>query len=354
MSREFDTRDFEIGGAPHFSPPITVQRVMRDVLLALLPGIAAYCWYFGFGLLVQIVLAASFAFAFEAVMLRLRGQNLRLHLTDLSAMVTAVLFALCLPPLAPWWIAGVGMLFAIVVAKHLFGGLGHNVFNPAMVGYVVCLISFPREMTAWLPPLSLAEAPPDFLASLVAIFTGSLPAGLGWDAITQATPLDTIKTGVDQGRIVSEIRSAPIFGDFGGLGWEWIANWFALGGFWLMWRRVITWHVPVATIGAVVALGLIAYIADPGSSPSPMQHVFSGAIILCAFFIATDPVSGCTSNVGRLWFGAGVGAITLAIRRWGGYPDGVAFAVLIMNMAAPLIDRYTRPRYYGEGPSGNE
>lgn len=350
MSRQADTREFDVGGAPHFSPEITVQRVMRDVLIALIPGIAAYCWFFGWGLLVQIVLAVSFAAAFEALMLRLRGRAFGLYLTDLSAVVTAVLFALCLPPLAPWWIACIGMLFAIVVAKHLFGGLGHNVFNPAMVAYVVCLVSFPREMTAWLPPVSLAAEHPDLTATLTTIVTGTLPAGLSWDAITQATPLDTIKTGVDHGQIVSEIRRAPIFGDFGGLGWEWIANWFAVGGVFLLWRRVISWHVPVAMIGTVVTLGLVAYLANPGGNPSPLQHVFSGALVLGAFFIATDPVTGCTSTIGRLWFGAGVGAITLAIRRWGGYPDGVAFAVLIMNMAAPLIDRYTRPKFYGEGP----
>ncbi len=343
------TRAFETNGAPHFSPPVTVQGVMRDVLLALIPGIVACVWYFGPGILIQVVLAVAFALAFEALMLKARGRQARLFLTDLSAVVTAVLFALCLPPLAPWWIACTGMLFAIVVAKHLFGGLGHNVFNPAMVGYVVCLISFPRAMTAWLPPLPLAETGLDLSQTLVTILTGSLPAGLTWDAITQATPLDTIRSGVDHGQIVSEIRRAPIFGDFGGLGWEWIANWFALGGLWLMWRRVISWHVPVAMIGSVVGLGLIAYLADPGSSPSPLQHVFSGALVLGAFFVATDPVSGCTSTKGRLWFGAGVGVITLIIRRWGGYPDGVAFAVLMMNMAAPLIDRYTRPRFYGEG-----
>lgn len=350
MSTHTETREFNVGGAPHFSPEITVRRVMRDVLIALTPGIVAYCWYFGWGLLVQILLAVSFAAAFEALMLRLRGRTPGLYLTDLSAVVTAVLFALCLPPLAPWWIACIGMLFAIVVAKHLFGGLGHNVFNPAMAGYVVCLVSFPKEMTAWLPPVSLATEHIDLAATLTTIITGTLPGGLSWDAITQATPLDTIKTGVDHGQIVSEIRRAPIFGDFGGLGWEWIANWFAVGGIWLLWRRVISWHVPVAMIGTVVALGLVAYLANPGSSPSPLQHVFSGALVLGAFFIATDPVTGCTSTIGRLWFGAGVGVITLAIRRWGGYPDGVAFAVLIMNMAAPLIDRYTRPRFYGEGP----
>lgn len=353
MSPQQQAREFETGGAPHFSPPVTVQKVMRDVLIALTPGIAACCWYFGPGVLVQIFLAVLFAVGFEAAMLRIRGRNIRLHLLDLSAVVTAVLFALCLPPLAPWWIAFTGMFFAIVIAKQLFGGLGQNVFNPAMIGYVVCLISFPRAMTSWLPPQSLASAPVDLMAGLGAIFTGNLPAALTWDAITQATPLDTIKTAVQNGQIISEIRSAPIFGDFGGLGWEWIANWFALGGLWLLWRRVISWHVPFATIGTVLALGLLTYLLDPGSNPSPMQHVFSGALILGAFFIATDPVSGCVSTRGRLWFGFGVGVITLVIRRWGGYPDGVAFAVLIMNMAAPLIDRYTRPRIYGEGKPGH-
>jgi electron transport complex protein RnfD len=348
------SRNFETGGAPHFSPPITVQKVMRDVLIALAPGIVACSWYFGIGVLLQIALAVLFAIGFEALMLRIRGRELRLYLMDLSAVVTAVLFALCLPPLAPWWIACIGMLFAIVVAKHLFGGLGQNVFNPAMIGYVVCLISFPRAMTAWLPPLSLAQTPIDFTTTLSAIFTGALPDALSWDAITQATPLDTIKTAVNDGKIISEIRSAPIFGDYGGLGWEWIANWFALGGFWLIWRRVISWHVPISMIGTVMALGLITYLADPGSNPSPMQHLFTGALIIGAFFIATDPVTGCVSNKGRLWFGFGVGVITLVIRRWGGYPDGVAFAVLIMNMAAPLIDRFTRPRIYGESRSGSD
>jgi electron transport complex protein RnfD len=132
------------------------------------------------------------------------------------------------------------------------------------------------------------------------------------------------------------------------LGWEWIANWYAAGGLWLLWRRIISWHVPVTMIGCVLALGLISYLVDPGSNPAPLQHVFSGALLVGAFFIATDPVSGCASNRGRLIFGAGVGLITLAIRRWGGYPDGVAFAVLLMNMAVPLIDRYTRPRIFGQ------
>lgn len=342
------SNEFTISAAPYTPPLVTVGGVMRQVLYALVPGIIAHAWFFGPGIVVQILLAVSFALAFEALMLRLRNQPLRLYMTDFSAIVTAVLFALCIPPLAPWWISLVAMAFAIVVAKHLYGGLGQNVFNPAMVGYVVVLISFPQAMTQWLPPRGIAEFTPGIGDALVAILGGQLPAPLTWDAITQATPLDTIKTGIDAGRIVPEIRNAPIFGDFGGLGWEWIANWYALGGLYLLYKRIISWQVPVAVIGSVIALSLATYLADPGSSPSPLQHVFSGALVLGAFFIATDPVTGCTSVRGRLWFGAGVGIITLVIRHWGGYPDGIAFGVLLMNMAAPLIDRYTRPRVFGQ------
>jgi electron transport complex protein RnfD len=342
MSRQFDT-----GAAPHFPPQITVSAVMRQVLFALVPAIAAHAWYFGPGILVQITLAVAFALAFEAGMLKLRGKPPGLFLGDYSAVLTAVLFALCIPPLAPWWIAAVGMFFAIVVAKHLYGGLGHNVFNPAMVGYVVVLISFPQAMTAWLPPTQIAEYSPGLGEILLTILSGSPPGDPGWDAITAATPLDSIRTSVASGQIISEARQAPIFGDFGGLGWEWIANWYAVGGLWLLWRRIISWEVPVTMIGSVLVLGTAAWLLDPGANPAPLQHVFSGALIIGAFFIATDPVSGCTSPRGRLVFGAGVGIITLIIRRWGGYPDGVAFAVLLMNMAAPLIDRFTRPRVFG-------
>ena len=342
------SRSFETGGAPHFPPHSTVSRVMLQVIVALVPAIAAHAWFFGPGILVQITLAAGFAVGFEALMLKIRKKPLQLFLGDFSAVLTAILFALCIPPLAPWWIALVGMLFAIVVAKHLYGGLGHNMFNPAMVGYVVVLISFPQAMTAWLPPSSIASNSLELGDVLITIFSGQPPGGLSWDAITEATPLDSIRTGVASGKMISEVRQSLIFGDFGGLGWEWIANWYAIGGLWLLWRRIISWHIPVTMISSVLLLGLVTYLADPGSNPAPLQHVFSGALLIGAFFIATDPVTGCASNRGRLIFGAGVGVITLVIRRWGGYPDGVAFAILLMNMAAPLIDRYTRPRIFGQ------
>jgi electron transport complex protein RnfD len=342
------TREFLTSGAPHMPPKTTVAKVMLQVLLALVPGITAYYWFFGPGILIQISLATLFALLFEALMLRWRGRGLKPFINDYSAVVTAVLFALCIPPLAPWWISCIAMLFAIVFAKHLYGGLGQNVFNPAMVGYVVVLISFPQAMTAWLPPLTLSATSPGLADSLVTIFTGQLRLAGGWDAVTQATPLDMLKTGIESGRSVAELSSSPLLGNLGGLGWEWIAGWFALGGLYLLQKRVISWQVPASLIAGVFIISLPFWLVDPNNNLSPVQQVFSGATLLAAFFIATDPVSGCASNRGRLIFGAGVGVITLVIRRWGGYPDGVAFAVLLMNMAAPLIDRYTRPRMYGE------
>ena len=167
---------------------------MRQVLYALLPGIVAYIWFFGPGILIQILLAVIFALLFEIFMLKVRKLPLKRSLGDWSAVVTAVLFALCLPPLAPWWIALLGMLFAIVVAKHLYGGLGQNMFNPAMVGYVVVLISFPQVMALWLPPTSIASHSPTIVEVLNTIFTGRLSPGLTWDTISEATPLDTIRT----------------------------------------------------------------------------------------------------------------------------------------------------------------
>src|SRR6056297_1937780 len=336
-----------LAGAPHIPPINTVSGVMKQVLYALIPGIAAHIWFFGFGILFQIALATGFALALEALMLTLRERPLKVYLSDYSAVVTGVLFALCMPPLAPWWIALTGMVFAIVVAKHLYGGLGYNLFNPTMVGFAAVIIAFPIELSQWLAPRQLSPGLPGLAETAAAILTGALPDALSWDAITEATPLDALKTGVAENRLVTEIRAAPIFGDFGGLGWEWIANFYALGGLWLLYRRVISWHVPVALLATVVVITVPMWLMGPDTNPSPLQHIFSGALVMAAFFIATDPVSGCSTMKGRLIFGVGVAILTLAIRRFGGYPDGVAFAVLLMNMAAPLIDRLTRPRAYG-------
>lgn len=340
-------RSFETRGAPHLPPAASVGGIMRQLLYALIPAVIAHCWYFGWGILFQIVLAVGFALLFEAAMLKSRSRPVLATLGDYSAVVTGVLFALCMPPLAPWWVAAIGMLFAIVIAKHLYGGLGFNLFNPAMVGFAAVIIAFPDHLSNWLTPRALSAGLPGFWETGQSILLGHLPQSLSWDALSQATPLDTLRTGVQENRSVTEIRQAPIFGDFGGAGWEWIANWYAVGGLWLLYRRVISWHVPVALLLSVIALSTPLWLLGPDTNPSPPQHIFSGALVLAAFFIATDPVSGASTLRGKLLFGAGVAIITLAIRRFGGFPDGVAFAILLMNMLVPLIDRYTRPRTYG-------
>lgn len=337
--------------SPTLPPRRSVRTVMGLVLLALVPGIALQVGWFGPGLLLQIVLAAAFALAFEAAMLRLRGRPLRPFLGDLSAPLTAVLFALCVPPLAPWWLAAIGMAAAIVLAKQLFGGLGHNLFNPAMVGVAVVVLCFPREFTHWLPPGVDAAKLPSLADSAQAVFTGSLPPPWHWDTLAQATPLDVLRGQIALGHTIGEIRDGAAFGTWGGRGWEWIAAAFAFGGVFLLWMRVIPWRVPAAVIGTTLLLATPAWLSDPDLHPSPLLHLSSGGLMLAAFFIATDPVTGCTTPRGRLLFGAGVAVLVLAIRRWGAYPDGVAFAVLMMNCAAPWIDLHTRPRIAGEvGP----
>jgi Na+-translocating ferredoxin:NAD+ oxidoreductase subunit D len=337
--------------APHLAPPGSVTRMMLEVLLALVPAILAWIWFFGWGIVFNLIIASTAALAAETLMLTLRGRPLQKHLLDLSALVTAALLALCLPPMTPWWITVTGVVFAIVFAKHLYGGLGYNPFNPAMVGYVVLLISFPVEMTQWLPPRQIV-GPGEFpgaWAQLVAILTGQLPAPLTIDAVSQATPLDLMKTELALTRTAAEIMADPRFGDMGGHGWEWIGNALFLGGFWLLFRGVIRWQIPLAVFAGVLIPAGLFYLLDPGSHASPAFHLFSGATVLCAFFIATDPVSAATTRRGRLIYGAGIGVLIYVIRTWGGYPDGVAFAVLLMNMMVPVIDRYTAPRVYGHG-----
>lgn len=340
---------FETAPAPHLKPVNTVGGVMRQVLYALVPATIAYVWYFGWGIVIQMLIAAIFALAAEAAMLLARERPLKPFITDFSAVVTAVLLAWALPPTAPWWLAALGAVFAIVFAKHLYGGLGYNVFNPAMAGYVVLLISFPQEMTTWLAPEMLVddEHRLTFWQTLLAIVTGSFPDSVNVDAVTSATPLDYMRTQLTENRTIAEIRAQPLFGDFGGRGWEWIGNYLILGGIWLMYRRVIRWQIPAGVLLGLGGTAAVFYALDPGSHASPGFHIFSGGALLCAFYIATDPVTAATTEKGRFIYGLGIGALIYVIRAWGGYPDGVAFAVLLMNMAAPMIDYYTKPRTYG-------
>lgn len=340
-------RQFDAQAAPHFRAQNSVRRMMLEVLLALIPGIAAHLWFFGPAILIQLTLACFCALVFEALCLKARRRPLLPHLNDLSAPLTAVLYVLCLPPLMPWYTTVIGLLFAIVVAKHLYGGLGHNLFNPAMVGYAVILVAYPLHATRWLPPASLAETPIGLMAALEAIITGQLPSPLSFDAVTEATPLDLWQNGVASGQMISEIRTGEVFGAYGGVGWEWIALGYLAGGLYLIARGIISWRVPVALIATVVLLTLPGSLIDADRNPQVLEQLLTGGFMLAAFFIATDPVSGSTTPRGMLIFGAGVALLTLIIRRWGAYPDGIAFAVLMMNMAVPLIDRHTRTRVFG-------
>ncbi len=335
--------------APHTVAPNSVNRVMRLVLFALVPALIMHVVFFGSGILVQLTLAIATALLAEYIALRLRRQDVRKFLSDGSALITAVLIAMCLPPLAPWWLVVSGTAFAILLAKHLYGGLGSNPFNPAMVGYAVLLVSFPVQLTRWLTPEAngLASVDIGIIDSLYAIFAGELPAHLQWDAVTSPTPLGAVRSGLQAGFTLQETQAMPIFGTLGGRGWEWINLAVLAGGIWLLVLKIIRWQIPVAVLAGVALPAALVSALDPGSHPGAIFHLTSGATMLCAFFIATDPVSAATSDRGRLVYGFGIGVIAYTIRTWGGYPDGVAFAVLLMNLAVPLIDRYTVPRIYG-------
>jgi len=333
--------------SPYITDAPSVSIIMLKVLLALVPGIIAYYWVYGGGILVTLSLATVTALITEAAILKIRQRPVAPSLSDLSAIVTAWLLALALPPLAPWWLVVVGTFFAIAIAKQLYGGLGYNPFNPAMVGYAVLLISFPVIMTKWPTPLALAEAPLGMMDQLKLIFSNVLPVGVQLDAVTSATPLDYLKTQLMLKQEVADISAAPIFGHFGAKGGEFVTAGYLLGGLYLIQQRIISWHLPTAFIAAMALISLIFNIVDPTHFANPGFHLMSGAVMLCAFFIITDPVSGPTTPKGKLYFAAGAAVLTYLIRVYGGYPDGVAFAVLIMNMCVPLIDAYTQPRVFG-------
>jgi electron transport complex protein RnfD len=334
--------------SPYISEAPSVSRIMLTVLLALVPGMALYAWYYGPAILVSVALASVTALATEAAMLKLRNRPVRPFLSDNSALLTAWLLALSIPSLAPWWMVVVGTAFAVAVAKHLYGGLGSNPFNPAMVGYAVLIISFPSQMTHWLTPIGVGANALSFADQLSYIFGGHLPNGLTLDAVTTATPLDTLKTQLHLDRPVADIFSMPIYGHIAGKGSELVALGFLAGGAWLMFKRIITWHIPVAFFGMLFATSGIFYLINPAHYVSPVFHLTAGAAALGAFFILTDPVTGPTTPRGKLIFAAGAGFLTYMIRVFGGFPDGMAFATLLMNICVPLIDAYTQPKVFGK------
>ena len=303
---------------PYLLKNASVQRVMLQVLAALVPGIAAYVWIFGPIILVQLAIATAAALAGEALMLKLREKPLGLFLGDGSAIVTAWLVALTFPPLAPWWLLAVGVLFAIVVAKHLYGGLGQNPFNPAMVAFAVCIVSFPALMSQW-PSLGLGLS----FGEQLNIVLGLAPR---IDAMAGATPLNAIKTALEIGEgevnVPALLATQEVFGNFAGRGWEWVAGGYLLGGLFLWQRGLIGWQAPVGFIVGLSTLAGALWLWNPAQFADPLFHLFSGGAMLGAFFIVTDPVSGSTTPRGKLMFGLGAGALAYLIRVFGGYPDG--------------------------------
>lgn len=333
--------------SPFVRKPASVQSVMLQVLLALLPGIAAYAWFFGPGILVQIALATAAALAGEAAMLAIRGKPKALFLSDLSAVVTAWLIALTFPPIAPWWLTVTGTLLAVVIVKQLYGGLGQNPFNPAMAAFCLMIVAYPALMSQWPAAGQL-----DARTQLDLIFGGARQI----DAITGATPLDALRTALRgaadpastlHGLRAAQLMDGPAFGLVGGRGGEWVALGYLIGGLWLLQRRIITWHIPTAFCAALFAVAGLLWALKPEGFASPLFHLASGGAMLGAFFILTDPVSGATTARGKLLFAAGAGILTYVIRAFGAYPDGIAFATLLMNICVPLIDMKTQAPVFG-------
>ena len=334
--------------SPHLHKASSTADVMRLVVLATLPGLAAMTFFFGWGTLINVVWACLLAVGFEACIVKLRKRPLGFYLKDYSAIVTALLLGLALPPFVPWWVTLVGVFVAIVIAKHLYGGLGQNPFNPAMVAYALLLVSFPLQMTSWAAPFVMIDGGESwnvlsFSNTLGLIFGGVDP--ILADSFTSATPLDAMRhrSGLTTEEVWSTI---PVLAE--GIGaWHAVSAAYFMGGIFLIYRKVFTIHTPLAILATLAVVSSLFYAVDPYEYADPFFHLTTGATMLGAFFIATDPVTSATSNKGKIVFGIGIGLLIFVIRGWGGYPDAVAFAILLMNLSAPFIDQYTQPRSYG-------
>ncbi|MDO6766145.1 electron transport complex subunit RsxD [Agarivorans sp. 1_MG-2023] len=349
----------KLQSSPFVRKPLKTKTLMFWVMLCLLPGLLVQSLHFGIGTLVQVLLASTVSLVSESLVMVLRKRSVFSTLSDNSALVTGILIGLALPAYAPWWITVIGASFAILVVKHLYGGLGHNIFNPAMAAYVLLLVSFPVTMTSWMPPQSLLHETLTVADGLSLIFNGYTVDGFSIkqiasiDGHTIATPLDEMKTQLTLGFTSTEIANNEVFGRFAGIGWQWINAAYLVGGIALVYLKVIRWHIPLAFLGTLLALSLLSSAIHPDHSIPTLLQLFSGATMIGAFFILTDPVSAATSNKGRIIYGSLVALLVFVIRNYGGYPDAVAFAVLLSNMAVPMIDHFTKPRVYGYGEGSN-
>ena len=340
---------------PFTHAPNSVRTIMVTVMLALMPATLFDIGLFGWPALFLFAVTIGACLVAEAACLQLQGKLVGPSLSDGSAALTGWLLALSLPPWAPWWIGVLGAVFAIVLAKQLFGGIGQNVFNPAMVARVALLVSFPVQMTAFVAPHPLWAAGALSFADSLSITFGH---GFHLDSMSAASALGTIKTELSRGVPVSEsMARTPDLVDMltgvraGSLG-ETSALLILLGGVWLLRRKVISWQIPVALMATLFTLGTLFHAIAPDRFTSGVFQVISGATFLGAFFIATDYVTSPVSRGGQLVYGFGCGFLTWIIRTFAGYPEGMAFAVLLMNALTPLIDRAFRPRTFGRTRAG--
>lgn len=332
----------------------TVQKTMFTVLLALTPATLFNLYLFGWPAILLFTITVGSCVAIEAICLQVAGKPVGATLADYSAILTGWLLAMSLPPWAPWWVGVLAAFFAIALAKHPFGGIGQNVFNPAMVGRTVMLVSFPVAMTAWVAPHPLfSPDAPGLMQALSITFGSGAP-----DAMASASALGHVKTELSRGIPVTQsLAQTPDLMDMalgyraGSMG-ETSAILILIGGLFLIFRRIISWHIPVSVMGGLFVMASIFHAVDPARYASGTFHLVSGATFLGAFFIATDYVTSPVTKKGQLIFGLGCGMLIWLIRTFAGYPEGVAFAVLLMNGLAPIIDQYTRPRAFGRTSKG--
>lgn len=315
-----------VSGSPHVHSGESVQKIMVSVIVALIPALVVSIFYFGLPVIILTLVSVGCCVLFEYLIQRFI-MKVPTTISDGSAIVTGLLLAFNVPANLPIWMMVVGALVAIGIAKMPFGGLGHNLFNPALVARVFMLISFPVAMTTWPVPTPI------------------------WgfaDAVTGPTPLGILKesAAVNMGEMPRYLDL--LVGQMGGSFGEISAIALLLGAAYLLWKRVITWHIPVAFILTVFIFSGIFYLIDPTQYANPFFHLLTGGLMLGAFFMATDMVTSPTTPSAMLVFGAGCGLITIIIRLFGAYPEGVSFSILLMNAMVPLLNRWFKPKTYAK------
>lgn len=345
-----------VSGSPHIHGPESVSKIMWGVVIALLPALAVSIYYFGLPALRTILVSTAACVAFEWLIQRFMLKK-PATVKDGSAVITGLLLAFNLPATLPWWMTVLGAMAAIGLAKMAYGGLGNNPFNPALVGRVFLLISFPVAMTTWPQPQPMfGSSPAEQPAVTLSAETGAMASTdlRAADALTGPTPLGVIKEGLQQGLTIDESLKKldltswkMLTGQHGGSLGEISVLAILLGGLFLLWRRIITWHIPVAFLGSAFVFAAILHAADPQAFLPPGFSILSGGIMLGAFFMATDMVTSPMTPWGKIVFGLGCGVLTILIRNFGAYPEGVSFAILIMNAFVPLINRGFKPKRYG-------